>query len=195
MKESSTRILILMVVGISSSLAQRTTQLTGRIADATNAVIPGADVTVTNEDTGVRRETKSNELGYYVVPLLQPGRYAVTVQKQGLRAIRRSGITLEVDQAARVDFVMEVGSVSESVQVSANVTTVDTQSATLKEVVEERRIRELPLNGRDATQLVLLLPGVYGTVRDNSGLRQAGSGRGIVHAGVGSQGARGTMVN
>ena len=67
--------------------------------------------------------------------------------------------------------------------------------STLKEVVDERRIRELPLNGRDATQLVLLLPGVYGTVRDNSGLRQAGSGRGIVQAGVASNGARGNMVN
>jgi len=192
---TATRILLLLVVSVATLLAQRGTQLTGRITDPTDAVVPGADVTVTNEDTGIRRETRSNELGYYVVPLLQPGRYAVTVQKQGLRPIRRSGITLEVDQAARVDFVMEVGTVSETVQVTANVAAVDTQSATLKEVVEERRIRELPLNGRDATQLILLLPGVYGTTRDNSGLRQAGSGRGIVQAGIASNGARGNMVN
>lgn len=193
--QTATRILLLLVVSLATLLAQRATQLTGRITDPTDAVVPGADVTVTNEDTGIRRETRSNELGYYVVPLLQPGRYAVTVQKQGLRPIRRSGITLEVDQAARVDFVMEVGTVTETVQVTANVAAVDTQSATLKEVVEERRIRELPLNGRDATQLILLLPGVYGTTRDNSGLRQAGSGRGIVQAGIASNGARGNMVN
>lgn len=192
---SSTRILFLTLMSIPIVLAQRTTQLTGRITDATAALIPEADITVTNEDTGIRRETKTNELGYFVVPLLQPGRYSVMVQKQGLRPIRQSGIRLEVDQAARVDFVMEVGSISESVQVTANVALVDTQSATLKAVVDERRIRELPLNGRDATQLVLLLPGVYGTVRDNSGLRQAGSGRGIVQAGIASNGARGNMVN
>src|SRR2546426_1767920 len=88
---------------------------------------------------------------------------------------------------------MNVGPPPESVQKTANVAAVDTQSATLKEVIDERRIRELPLNGRDATQLVLLLPGVYGTVRDNSGLRQAGSGRGIVQAGVASHRARGHM--
>ncbi len=192
---SRTGILVLLAVSVTTLLAQRTTQLTGRITDPTDAVVPAADVTVTNEDTGIRRETKSNELGYYVVPLLQPGRYAVTVQKQGLRTIRRSGITLEVDQAARVDFVMEVGTVAETVQVTANVAAVDTQSATLKEVVDERRIRELPLNGRDATQLILLLPGVYGTARDNSGLRQAGSGRGIVQVGIASNGARGNMIN
>jgi hypothetical protein len=192
---ATTRIIALVVVSVATMLAQRTTQLTGRITDPTDAVIPAVDVTVTNEDTGLRRETRSNELGYYVVPLLQPGRYTVSLQKQGLRPIRRSGITLEVDQAARLDFVMEVGSVTETVQVNANVVAVETQSATLKEVVDERRIRELPLNGRDATQLILLLPGVYGTTRDNSGLRQAGSGRGIVQVGIASNGARGNMVN
>ena len=193
--KSAVSMLIFTAISATAVLAQRSTQLTGRISDSTDAVIDGAEVIVTNQDTGIRRETKSNELGYFVVPLLQPGRYEVAVQKSGFRPIRRSGITLEVDQAARVDFVMEVGSLTESVQVTANVAAVDTQSATLKEVIDERRIRELPLNGRDATQLVLLLPGVYGTVRDNSGLRQAGSGRGIVQAGVASNGARGNMVN
>src|SRR3989442_8430198 len=109
------RILVLTGVAVTALLAQRTTQLTGRITDATSAVIPGADVTVTNEDPGIRRQTKSNELGYYVVPLLEPGRYSVMVEKPGLRPIRRSGITLEIDQAARVDFAMEVGTVSETV--------------------------------------------------------------------------------
>src|SRR6266852_7026376 len=193
--KSAISMLLFTAISATAVLAQRSTQLTGRISDPTDAVVEGADVIVTNQDTGIRRVTKSNELGYFVVPLLQPGRYEVTVRKSGFRTIRRSGITLEVDQAGRVDFVMEVGSLTESVQVNANVAAVDTHSATLKEVVDERRIRELPLNGRDATQLVLLLPGVYGTTRDNSGLRQAGSGRGIVQAGVASNGARGNMVN
>ena len=89
--KSGIRVFVLIGVAVAALLAQRTTQLTGRITDATNAVIPGADVTVTNEDTGIRRQTNSNELGYYVVPLLQPGRYSVMVEKQGLRPIRRSG--------------------------------------------------------------------------------------------------------
>jgi hypothetical protein len=186
---------VLLVAFAAMLPGQRNTQMTGRVADPSDAIIPEANVTIINEDTGIRRETTTNELGYYVVPLLQPGRYRVTVQKEGFRPISRAGITLEVDQMARVDFVLEVGAVTETVEVVANVNRVDTQSATLKEVVDERRIRELPLNGRDATQLILLLPGVYGTTRDNSGLRQAGSGRGIVQAGISSNGARGNMDN
>ena len=185
----------LAVIFASSLLAQRNTQLTGRVTDASDAVVPQAAITVVNQDTGLRRETSTNELGYYMAPLLQPGRYNITVKKDGFRPVTQSEITLTVDQSLRVDIVLEIGRVTETVEVTANVTAVDTQSATLREVVDERRIRELPLNGRDATQLILLLPGVYGTTRDNSGLRQAGSGRGIVQAGIASNGARGNMVN
>ena len=94
------------------------------------------------------------------------------------------------DFAQALDFVNKVGAVAEAVEVVGNASKVDTQTPTLKEVVDERRIRELPLNGRDATQLVLLLPGVYGTT-DTSGLRQGGSARSIVQPGVSSNGGRG----
>ena len=73
--KSATRMLVLILASIANLLAQRTTQLTGRVTDASAAVIPNAEISVTNEDTGIRRETKTNELGYFVVPLLQPGRY------------------------------------------------------------------------------------------------------------------------
>src|SRR5215471_4885245 len=115
-------------------------------------------------------------------------------RKDGFRLLTRTGITLEVDQAARIDFSMEVGSVAKAVEVTANATKVDTQTATLKEVVDERRIRELPLNRRDANQLIFLLPGVYNT-NDTSGLQQGGSARGVVLPGVASNGARANMVN
>src|SRR5581483_2320149 len=188
--------LVAVLVSVPALLLaqQSTAQLTGSITDASGAVIPGAQITVTNEGTGIKREAKSNELGFYTVPLLPPGNYRVTVQREGFRPIMRSGIVLEVDQAARIDFALEVGAVSEAVEVVANASRVDTQSATLKEVVDQRRIRELPLNGRDATQLILLLPGVYGTT-DTSGLRQGGSGRSIVQPGIASNGARSNMVN
>ena len=118
----------------------------------------------------------------------------MSVKRQGFRTLNRTGIILEAEQTARVDAVLEIGTLAETVEVSANVSQVETSSATLKEVVDEQRIRELPLNGRDATQLVLLLPGVYAT-NDTSGLRQGGSGRGIVQPGVASNGARGNMVS
>ena len=161
-----------------AALAQTTrSQITGRISDPTGVVAPDADVSVVHEATGIKRDTKSNELGYYNVPLLPPGNFRVTVQRAGFRPVTRSGITLAVDQVASIDFVLEIGAVSESVQVTANVSKVDTHTVTLKEVVDQRRIRELPLNGRDASQLILLLPGIYGT-NDTSGLRQAALGAG-----------------
>ncbi len=185
----------LFLLGFAQLSAQQTTQLTGRVSDATGAVVPGAAVTIVNKATGMRREASTNDLGYYSVPLLPPGQYQVTVLMDGFRPVSRSGITLEVDQAARVNFVLEVGDLAESIEVAADVAPIETESSVLKEVVDERRIRELPLNGRDATQLVLLLPGVYASNKDNGGLRQAGSGRGIVQAGISSNGARSNMVN
>ena len=133
-------------------------------------------------------------MGYYTIALLPPGAYRIAVSKEGLRPVTRTGIALQVDQVARVDFSMEVGSVSEAVEVTANVTKVDTHTATLKEVVDQRRIQELPLNGRDANQLIFLMPGVYGT-DDTSGLQQGGSARSVVQPGVSSNGGRGNMVN
>src|SRR5580658_6746861 len=81
--------------------AQRTTELSGRVTDASQAVIANATVTVTNVDTSIERTTASNELGYYSVPLLPPGNYQITVKHDGFRPITRSGITLVVDQTAR----------------------------------------------------------------------------------------------
>jgi hypothetical protein len=174
--------------------AQRTSELSGRVTDASQAVIANTKVTITNVDTRVERATMSNELGYFTAPLLSPGNYQITVQHDGFRPITRSGITLVVDQTARIDFVMQVGAVTEKVEVTANASVVETQISTLKGVVDEQRIRELPLNGRDAGQLILLMPGVYGTT-DTSGLQQGGSGRGIIQPGISSNGARGNMVN
>ncbi|HWB97726.1 MAG TPA: carboxypeptidase regulatory-like domain-containing protein, partial [Bryobacteraceae bacterium] len=169
-------------------------QITGLITDASGAVLPGASITVTNEATGIRRMTAANEAGLYVVPLLPPGNYGLTVKKEGFRIAEHRGITLQVSQTARLDFVLEVGAVSDSVQVTSNVSRVETQSSTLKQVVDEMRMRELPLNGRDTNQLIFLLPGVYST-NDTSGLQQGGSARGIVQPGVASNGARGNMVS
>ena len=171
-----------------------TAQLTGAVTDESGAAVPDAKIEVTQEGTGTKRYGRTSQLGYFSIPQLPPAQYRVTIQQQGFRTVVRSGIQLAVGEIARVDLTLQVGQVSESVAVTADATHVDTQSATLGAVVDERRIRELPLNGRDATQLIGLLPGIVGTT-DTSGLRQGGSGRGIVQPGYSSNGARSNMIN
>ncbi|MGH9665316.1 MAG: carboxypeptidase regulatory-like domain-containing protein [Bryobacteraceae bacterium] len=188
-------VLLMLAYGAPYILAQvSSAQITGLVTDASGAVISGAAITVINQATGSKRQTVSNDLGLYSVPLLPPGNYALTLKKGGFKTVDRSGITLQVNQTAQIDFALEVGTLAESVQVMANASQVDTQTSTLKEVVDQRRIRELPLNGRDANQLIFLLPGVY-TTNDTSGLQQGGSARGIVQPGVAANGARGNMVS
>ena len=144
-------LLVCLAGGISVLQAQGTTaQITGLVTDATGAVVPKAEILVSNQATGIKRNTASNQLGYYTVSLLPPGSYRISLKKEGFRPIDRAGITLEVDQVARIDFSLQVGTLAEVVEVTANASRVDTQTSTLKEVVDERRIRELPLNGRDA---------------------------------------------
>src|ERR1035437_3503825 len=175
-------LLVMILAGWTSCLlGQRTTgDIVGTITDSTAAVIIKAQITVTNENTGIKRDAASNELGNYNAPLLPPGVYRIMVQSPGFHPVTRTGITLNVDQTARIDFVLEVGAVSESVEVAANASLVDTQTVTLKDVIDQRRIQELPLNGRDPTQLILLLPGTYGTTADTSSLRQGSSAMSIV---------------
>lgn len=169
-------------------------QLTGAVTDESGAAVPDAKIEVAQEGTGVRRYGRTNNLGFYSIPQLPPAQYRVTIQQQGFRSITRAGILLAVGEVARVDIVLQVGQVTETVEVTSDATHVDTQTSTLGAVVDERRIRELPLNGRDATQLIGLLPGIVGTT-DTSGLRQGGSGRGIIQPGFASNGARSNMIN
>jgi len=133
---------VILAGGTTCLLAQRTTaDIVGAITDSTGSVIAKAQITVTNESTGIKRDTASNEIGNYSAPLLPPGEYRVMVQSPGFHPVTRTGITLDVDQTARIDFVLEFGAVSESVQVAANASLVDTQTATLKEVIDQRRIQ------------------------------------------------------
>src|SRR5207253_5761681 len=108
---------VLLAFCSTMALAQTTASLNGSITDATGAIIPGAKVIVTNTGTGLQREAASDSAGLYDVRLLQPGTYNITVQKEGFRQIRREGMRLEVNQAARIDFRMELGAVSETVEV------------------------------------------------------------------------------
>jgi hypothetical protein len=127
-------------------------------------VIIGAKITVTDVDNGVRRTATSNEDGYYVLPILREGNYRILVEMQGFKPIDRSGIKLNIDQAARIDFVLDIGEVTQVVTVEQNASPLNFDNAEVKGVISPETIRELPLllGGitRSAVGFVKLLPGV-----------------------------------
>jgi hypothetical protein len=134
--------------------------LTGRITDPKKAVIPAARVTVINTGTGIHYQGLTNETGEYYVTDLPPGRYRIEVEKLGFKAVIQSGLILHVQDALEVNFEMTLGSASESVTVEGESSPVDTESSTVGTVVEQRKANELPLNGRNVFNLIVLAPSV-----------------------------------
>lgn len=149
----------LMLTFATGLAFSQTATLTGRVTDETDAVIPGAGITVINEATAASREVRTNESGYYTVPLLQPGAYQVLVEADGFATVNRTGIVLEVDQRAEVNFALEVGAVTEQIEVTANAIQLNTVDASRGQVIENQRIVDMPLNGRNYNQLALLSAG------------------------------------
>ena len=154
---------LIVSAGANVAYAQLTAQITGTIKDASGAVVPGAGVSVINEDTGIRWEAKTNEAGNYMVPLLQPGHYRVQVQNEGFRSLSRAGIRLEVAQTARLDFTLEVGSTAESIDVTDTAPLLDTGTNAIGGLVDPVRIENLPMKGRNSNSLLMLVPGVRAT--------------------------------
>jgi hypothetical protein len=149
----------LLVVGwflgsLHLAFTQTFASIAGEVRDGTGAVIAGAAVTATNGGTNASRTVTTNEAGPYAFPSLPPGTYAVKVEKQGFKNAVRSQIELQVQLAARVDFEFQLGQVSESIDVSADAGLLVTENATVGTVIEDKRIVELPLNGRNYLQLV-----------------------------------------
>jgi hypothetical protein len=161
-------VLYLFFACLATPVWSQTAQIVGTITDPTGARVPGAKVTTSNVETGAVRNVASNDNGYYTVPLLPPGTYQITVLKEGFKPVTRSGVTLAVSDNATIDFKLEVGSVSGSITVSGGPELIDTQSATIKRVVDQRRIVNLPLNGRDVTQLLSIQAGVLETSQNGT---------------------------
>ncbi|HWO34249.1 MAG TPA: TonB-dependent receptor, partial [Candidatus Acidoferrum sp.] len=134
--------------------------LTGRVTDPKKAVITGASVTVINTGTGIHYPGITNETGEYYVTDLPPGRYRIEVEKLGFKAVIQSGVILHVQDALEVNFEMMLGSASESVTVAGESSPIDTESSTVGTVVEQRKANELPLNGRNVFNLIVLAPSV-----------------------------------
>ncbi|MBI1896649.1 MAG: carboxypeptidase regulatory-like domain-containing protein [Acidobacteria bacterium] len=138
--------------------------ISGTVLDGSGAPVPAARVAIRNTSTNGVFRTATNETGFYTGPGLAVGQYEVTAEADGFKKSVRTGITLEVDQRAMVNFALTIGSLTESVEVVADAPLVDVGSATVGKVVENRRIQELPLNGRNALALALLTPGVKTSV-------------------------------
>src|SRR5713226_2471441 len=109
----------ILLLAVVNAYAQTLTtgQISGVVADTTGAVIPKAQITVVSKDTGVKRTTESNTSGYYVVPLLDPGNYTVTVSSAGLQTVSRERVTVEVGHSVLLDFRLEVGTLLEKVTI------------------------------------------------------------------------------
>jgi hypothetical protein len=133
--------------------------IVGTVTDPSGAVIPGAKVTVTDEATAAARDTKANEQGYYVVPSLRPSNYTVTVDAPGFAASVRKGIQLQADENATVNATVSVQQSTQAIEISAQAAQVNTSTATVSEVVDQRRVVDLPLNGRNAASLLLVVAG------------------------------------
>ena len=150
---------LLVIPFLALGLVAQTSQVGGRVTDATGAAVPGVQVSVRSTATGTERQVRTNDSGLYTVPLLQPGPYDVVVRQQGFKPITQSGITLEVDQRAELNFRLEVGLVTERVEVRASVSRLNTVEASQGQVIDNQRIVEMPLNGRNYIDLALMSGG------------------------------------
>ena len=154
----------LIVVGASPASAQESRgTLQGRVTDASGGVVPGATVEILNVETGVTTPTTSNQEGNYRVPFLNPGTYRVTVTLEGFSKFVSGNIELHVAEVLNVDTTLQAGAITDEVTVTAAATTIDTAGAALGQVVDARRISELPIREGTAVELVILAPGVQNT--------------------------------
>lgn len=153
-------LLLLFVLSCSLLAQSGTSRLSGVVSDENGAALEGAKVTLTNEATGVSATQITTSGGVYSFASIAPGKYTITVEQSGFKKNVRTGNVVEVDTPSNVDIPLEIGNVSETVTVQAEGITVQSNTATIGNVVDQRTIENLPLNGRNPLALVLLEPGV-----------------------------------
>src|SRR5262249_8098856 len=145
----------------------------GRVTDASGAAIAGAEVRARNTATGVVISARTNESGNYTLPYLLPGPYSVQSETAGFKKFVRDGIQLRINDTVQVDIQMEIGSATESIEVKAETPLLSTAESSLGQVIDERRVMELPTFGGSPMVLAQLAPGVMNTT--DMRLAKAGS--------------------
>jgi len=156
---------VLLVLVASPALAQ-TGQINGVLTDNTGSVVPGASVKAVETATGLSRDTVSGVDGRYTFTSLRPTTYDITAELSGFRTTQRKGVILQANENLTVSFSLELGNLEETLTVTGQSPTVDVTSSALSEVVDQKRIVELPLNGRDAAKLSTLVAGMVLTAVD-----------------------------
>src|SRR6266850_282903 len=172
MKKTHTKSLVVFALGLSfcvaclvvvspPSRAQSTYgTVNGSVTDASGAAIADAQVTLTNLGTSEKRTQSTGNEGFYSFVNLNPGRYKIDVEKPGFKRITRPEVVVDVQQTVRIDLAMQVGDVSQSIEVTGETPLLQPETSSLGQVVEERKANELPLNGRNVFNLVSLAPSV-----------------------------------
>ena len=164
----TTQLLIILCVSVAFSQVSTGT-ISGTVTDSTGAMVPDAQIVVLNEETGASRKMATDASGRYIVPLLNPGSYRVTATREGFQTEVRTGIALTVGREAVVDLSLVTGAISQTVEVKGEAPLVESTTASLGSLVDDRTICELPLNGRSYDQLALLQPGVVLTSPGQTG--------------------------
>jgi hypothetical protein len=169
-------VLLLSLAG-SAILSGQNSGIQGVVTDPSKAAVPRAEVTVTNVETAVAARTSTNEQGFYLFPLLSSGRYRVECSAGGFAAQKISEMRLEVGQTARLDFELKTGTVVESIQVSASAVLINSETSEVGQVIDSKRILEMPLNGRNYLQLAQFTAGVLpgGSIGVGSRARDEGA--------------------
>ena len=181
MRATRIGVLFLLLLAPGSQLfaqAGATGTILGTVTDSGGALVPNAKVTVTNTATRVSSQTLSNSAGDYNVPALNPGTYTVNVEAPGFQKAAVSQFTLTVNQHARVDFALKPGAVTETVTTTAQAVSLDTDTAELSNLVSQQQVEDLPLNGRNFMQLLLVGAGAV-TVGGEQGTMRQGQGNAI----------------
>src|SRR5438094_3879663 len=149
-------VVLLTCLLTTTVFGQATAQISGTVKDQSGAVLPGVEVTATQTDTGIVRTAVTNETGSYVLPNLAVGPFRLEAALPGFRTYVQTGIVLQVNSNPVINPVLEVGQVSEQIEVQANAALVETRNSGVGQVIENQRILELPLNGRNVTELITL---------------------------------------
>ncbi len=181
MKLRSLLLFVILIMGTAGSVngqggAYGT--ILGTVTDTSGAVVVKASVDITNRSTSVTKHTETTSGGDYTVPYLQPGIYRVSIQAPGFQKSVTENVSLVVGQEARVDVAMKPGAVTESVEVQASALALDTDSSAVSQIVTQKQVEELPLNGRNFLNLLFIGAGAVQTVGEQGQMRQ-GAGNAI----------------
>src|ERR1039457_5058771 len=168
-------VVLLLVAGRMFGQAGATGTILGTVTDATGAIVPNVSVTVTNTGTNSAIKTVTSSSGELDAPAMNPGTYTVSAEAKGFQKSVTTGFNLDVNQKVRIDLMLKPGQVTETLEVTAKAVALDTDSAALSQLVSQQQVEELPLNGRNFMQLLLVgagsvtVGGEQGTMRQGEG--------------------------